>query len=252
MPDWFEDEAFWIDFYSFMFPPERIAKAAAEVDAVLALTGLRPGRVLDLSCGPGRHAVEFARRGFQVTGVDLSAYLLNVAASRAEAIPVEVEFVREDIRTFARPETYRLVVSLFSSFGYFADREQDLHVLRNVYQSLAPGGSFVLDLVGKENAVRRYQPAIVHALDDGSTLFEKIVIHDDWSRVRTEWFLIRGENVRRHTFALNLYSAQEMKQALRDAGFQDVTVYGDLAGHPYGVDAERLVAVAVKPKGRNA
>jgi len=167
-----------------------------------------------------------------------------------DELPSSLPFqnVQEDIRSFVRPQTYRLVVSLFSSFGYFEDRTQDMRVLRNVYQSLEEEGVFLLDMMGKEALARRFQPALVHEVDDGATLFEKVTILNDWSRVRTEWVLLRGESVRRHTVALNLYSAQELKVDLKEAGFRNVAVYGDLAGNPYDAEATRLIAVAVNSK----
>ncbi len=243
---WFADEAFWASFYPVMFPAARMDAASDEVDAALALAGVEQGPILDLACGPGRHAIELARRGHAVTGVDLSAYLLNVARQRAGEAGVEVEFVRADSRAFVRPEAFRLALHLFSSFGYFDDRANDLRVLRNVHRSLQPGGTLVIDLVGKETLARRFQAADVHEHAGGLLLFERREILDDWNRVRTEWVLVDGADARRHVFTLNLYSACELKTALRQAGFGGVRAYGSLTGRPYDAGAERLVVVAVK------
>jgi 2-polyprenyl-3-methyl-5-hydroxy-6-metoxy-1,4-benzoquinol methylase len=73
--EWFENDDFWRTFYPFMFADERFAATPDEVDRILALTQCSGGNVLDLCCGPGRHSVELARRGFQVTGVDRSPFL---------------------------------------------------------------------------------------------------------------------------------------------------------------------------------
>ena len=77
--EWFENDDFWRDFYPFMFPDERFAAAPDEVSRILALAQCSGGSVLDLCCGPGRHSVELARRGFRVTGVDRSPFLLAKA-----------------------------------------------------------------------------------------------------------------------------------------------------------------------------
>src|SRR6185437_13953181 len=74
--EWFENDDFWRDFYPFMFSDERFAATPDEVSRILALTQCAGGSVLDLCCGPGRHSIELAQRGFKVTGVDRSPFLL--------------------------------------------------------------------------------------------------------------------------------------------------------------------------------
>src|SRR5437667_115011 len=70
-----------------------------EIDRLEALLQLRPPiRILDLPCGQGRHAIELARRRYDVTGVDLSPYLLDVAKARAKTAGVEVRWLEGDIR----------------------------------------------------------------------------------------------------------------------------------------------------------
>jgi ubiquinone/menaquinone biosynthesis C-methylase UbiE len=68
---------FWRELYLYIFPPERFDAAASQVEQVLALACLNGGAVLDLCCGPGRHAIEFARRSFTVTGVDRTPFLVD-------------------------------------------------------------------------------------------------------------------------------------------------------------------------------
>jgi len=63
--EWFENGDFWRDFYPFMFPPERFAAAKDDVARILTLDQYSAGKLLDLCCGPGRHAVQFAQSGFR-------------------------------------------------------------------------------------------------------------------------------------------------------------------------------------------
>src|SRR6266404_5708320 len=137
---WFEDEEFWRDFYPFIFSPDRLAAAGEQVGQILALTGFSGHSVMDLCCGPARHSIAFAQRGFEVTGVDRSPFLLDRARDRASEAAVLVEFVMEDMRRFRRPAAFDLACNLFTSFGYFDHEDEDLQVLRNVHESLKPGG----------------------------------------------------------------------------------------------------------------
>ncbi len=247
MTQWFEDDSLWVDTYPYMFSPSRIAAAEEEVDPLLRLVGLQPQSILDLCCGPGRIAIPLARRGFRVTGVDRTKFFLDKARERAAAEDVQVEWVQEDMRTFARPGAFDLALSMFTSFGYFDDKDEDLTVLRNTYESLRPGGVLLLDVVGKERLARSFQPASSRKHADGSVVIDRREVYDDWTRVRMEWTIIKGDSVRVFTIDHTIYSGQELKDRLTAVGFRDVKLYGSMDGAPYGLEADRLIAVGRKP-----
>src|SRR5439155_1007169 len=74
-------------------------RTPAEIDRLEALLQLRPPRrILDLPCGQGRHAIELARRGYEVTGMDISPYLIEIARQRARAADVQVRWLTGDMR----------------------------------------------------------------------------------------------------------------------------------------------------------
>jgi len=239
---WFADEAFWIATYPFMFPEKRIAAADSDVEQILALGQRVSGNVLDLACGPGRHSVSLAQRGFTVTGVDRSPFLLGKARARAAELNARVEWVHADMRTFSRPAAFDLALSLFTSLGYFADDTDNQRVLNNVAASLRPGGVFVLDMIGKETLARIFSPTTSREVPSGLVIHRHKVI-DDWSRLENDWILIEGESTRTFRFRHWIYSGREIERMLRDAGFADVRLYGNYLGIPYGSEATRLVAV---------
>ena len=158
MTQWFEDESLWVETYPYMFSPTRFAAAEEEVDPLLRLIGMRPQTILDLCCGPGRFAIPLARRGFRVTGVDRTTFFLDKAKERAAAENVEVTWVQEDMRTYVQPNAFDLAISMFTSFGYFDDKEEDLTVLRNIFDSLRPGGMLVMDVMGRNGWHRSFSP----------------------------------------------------------------------------------------------
>ncbi|MCX6632681.1 MAG: class I SAM-dependent methyltransferase [Candidatus Solibacter sp.] len=242
--EWFANEAFWRELYPYVFPVERVAAAARQVTQILALSGVIGGAVLDLCCGPGRHAVEFARRGFAVTGVDRSPFLLDRARESAGA--ATVEWVQDDMREFRRPAGFDLACNLFTSFGYFEREEDNRRVLCNVLESLRDGGTFVMDLVGKERVVRQGLGAQRTEFADGSVLIQQPNVNQDWSRMHLEWTVVKGSQSRTYRFEHHLYSGQGLQDRLLSCGFAEVQLFGDLQGSPYGSDASRLVAVARK------
>jgi SAM-dependent methyltransferase len=246
MADWFADEAFWTEIYPFEFPASVIDAGAAQVDRALALTGVAGGHALDLGCGPGRHAIPLARRGFRVTAVDLSPFHLARARDHAGAAQVAVEFVQSDMRVFVRDDAFDLALSIFTSFGYFEDPADDRRVLDNVRRSLRPGGALVLDVASKERLARGLHPTLSQRTADGALLVQRHAIVDDWTRVRNEWTVVRDGRARTFEFSLRVYSGQELKALLGAAGFVEVRLYGGLDGRPYDLEAERLIAVAAR------
>jgi len=229
-----------------MFPDRAFAIAEEQVDKILQRSGLQSGAALDLCCGPGRHTIPLAKRGFQVTGLDLSSFLLGKAQSFAVAEKASIEFVQSDMRAFSRPESFDLIINIFTSFGYFEDPNDDLKVLQQVHRNLRSGGVFLLDMISKEWLAANYQSVLATKLENGALLVQRNEIVDDWTVVKNKWILVNGLDVRVFYFFDRIYSGQEMKMLLRDAGFTDITLFGDLDGNPYDVNVKRLIAVARK------
>jgi SAM-dependent methyltransferase len=234
--------------YPYMFPETRFQDAFTQVAKILRLVRVRrKGRTaLDLACGPGRCAIALAERGFAVTGVYKSKYLLAKARARARKERARIEWVRADMRDFIRPGAYDVVINMFTSFGYFDDKTHDLHVLRNIHASLRPGGALVMDVVGKEILMRMFQATTSTVEPDGSLLVQRHELFDEASRIRNEWILIKGGRARTFRFHHTLYSGQELKSLLRQAGFAAVRLCGSLDGEEYSPAGRRLIAVAVK------
>jgi SAM-dependent methyltransferase len=245
-PEWFEDEAFWTDLEPFLFPPERMEAGAEEIEKVLALAPPDGRAALDLCCGPGRHSLALAQRGFQVTAVDRFPRHLEQARLSAVDEGLEIEFVQADMREFVRPGAFDLALNLFTSFGHFATQAEDLQALANIHVSLKSRGLLVMDLAGKEWCARVFQPTTSQRLGDGSILVERHEILDGWSRIRNEWILIRDGRAKTFDFEHSLYSGAELRAMLEGVGFEDVRICGGLDGRPHDAETQRLVAVARK------
>jgi 2-polyprenyl-3-methyl-5-hydroxy-6-metoxy-1,4-benzoquinol methylase len=241
--EWFDDDSFWRDFYPFMFPATRVASAVGDSRKVVRLVRPKGKAVLDLCCGPGRFSNTFAKRGYRVTGVDRTRHYLAKARARARSAGARVEWVRRDMRDFVRPGAFDLALSMFTSFGYFARKDEDLRVLRHVLESLRPGGAFVIETVGKERLARIFLPVTFDMLPNGTRLFQRHVVRDDWSRMWNEWTIVRRGRAKTYTFEHTLFTGQELRNRMEQAGFVDVRLYGGLDGQEYGLKAERLVAV---------
>ncbi|MCK4657995.1 MAG: methyltransferase domain-containing protein [Phycisphaerae bacterium] len=250
MTVWHDNDTFWVDTASFMFSPSRWEQTPAEVDHMLELLKLSPGdAVLDLPCGPGRHSLELARRGFKVTGVDRTSQYLVWARQKADAEALGVEWVEADMRSFRRPGAYSAIVNLLTSFGYFEDQADDCRVAEHFFAGLQPGGQLLMEMMGKECLARIFRERDWHQADDGTLWLEERKLSPDWGWVDVHWISIRDSQRREHRFGHRLYAATELVALLREVGFDPVTVFGSLEGEPYDHNAKRLVLLARKPEG---
>ena len=242
---WHEDEAFWRHMATAIFSSKRRAKAPEEVEQILELVAVDPGAtVLDLPCGPGRHVLEFARRGFAVIGVDITPAYLDEARRRADEDDLNVELICDDMRRFQREGAFDLALNLFSSFGYFEDIAEDEQVARNILHSLRPGGTLVMDMFGREVVARVFNKGSWEEDEDGGLLLEEREILASWSRSRTRWIYLKDGERYEHTFELRVYAADQLMDLLRRAGFTEVDAYGSFKGDPYDHEAQRLVVTA--------
>jgi SAM-dependent methyltransferase len=235
---WYERDELWERMGQIMFGEQRMEMAIVEVDRLIELLDITTDdEILDLCCGIGRHSNELARRGYRVTGVDRTKSYLEIARGTAKNEGLSTEFVQMDMREFARESSFDVVLSMFTSFGYFDDDSQQRTVLENVYKSLRPGGRFIIEAMGKEVLARVFQEADWSEGDYGIHL-ERRRPTDDWGAkdgTRYEW------NVTHY-----LYSAVELKSLLRSAGFADVRAYGGLDGSTYDNTSRRLAVIGMK------
>ncbi len=240
--EWFEDEEFWTAYAPIMFDEPRWAEVPSAIDAIERLVGLEPGSaVLDSCCGPGRHSIELASRGYRVTGIDITEAYLEAARESAGG---DARFIRADVREYSPGASFDLALNLYTSFGYFADPADDLVALRRLRACLRPGGALVLETTGKETAARDFTAGESFERGGWGVRTEYSVV-GAWEGLRNRWILERGDEIVDREFVLRLYSGTEMRAALLAAGFRSARILGSLDGGPYDQSATGLVALAI-------
>lgn len=149
--EWF---ATWFDspYYHLLYRDRNQEEARAFIDALLAHLHPKPtARLLDLACGKGRHAVYLSQRGYDVTGVDLSAESIAYARQFAHQ---HLHFRVHDMRNPLPHGPFDFIFNLFTSFGYFAQETENVVALRSAAAALRPGGKMVIDFLNTERALR--------------------------------------------------------------------------------------------------
>jgi 2-polyprenyl-3-methyl-5-hydroxy-6-metoxy-1,4-benzoquinol methylase len=101
-------------------------------------------RILDIGCGTGRHSIELARRGYNVTGIDLSESQLNRAKTNAEKENLKIDFMIKDARDFNFNGSFdRAIMICEGAFPLMETDEMNYSILKNAFSSLKPGGRFI-------------------------------------------------------------------------------------------------------------
>jgi hypothetical protein len=103
-----------------------------------------------------------------------------------------------------------------------------------------------MDVASKERLARVLHPTTSHRTADGVLLIRRHTVVEDWARVHNEWTVVRDGRAQTFEFRLRIYSGLELRALLTAADFTEVRLYGGLDGRPYDLEAERLVAVAVR------
>ncbi len=246
MKHWYEDDEFWETMSSKIFSKDHWDRAPKEVEKIISLLEIaQDAYILDLCCGPGRHSLEFARRGYKILGVDRTLKYLEKARNQVKNEGLNAEFLQADMRNFCKPNTFDIILNLFTSFGYFENQEDDEKVLKNIYLSLKSGGKFLLDLVGKETLAPIFTEKSWVEEDGVLYLMDSKPI-ENWSKIRNRWIMIKNNIRKEFTFTHRLYSGSEIAKSLYKSGFKSVELIGDLNRNPYDNNARRLIAIATK------
>lgn len=134
-----------------------------EVDFLLEELELPQGAsILDVGCGTGRHSIELAKRGYAVTGLDLSSAMLAEAEKSADAAKVRVEWIHSDATKFSFPGKFDAAICLCEgAFGLLSQQddpiEQPLAILCNISKSLKPQAKALLTVLNAARMFRKYQ-----------------------------------------------------------------------------------------------
>jgi SAM-dependent methyltransferase len=234
--------------YRDVYAHRDLAAARDEVAALLA-PGDSPdrpclaGRVLDLGCGFGRHALALLEQGLDVFGLDLSQDLLVRAPGLEGGERLAGRLCRGDFRRLPfAPGSFDAVLMLFSSFGYFDDATNG-RVLDELARVLAPAGLVLLDLMNAERVRATLVPESRRELAGGE-LVETRRLLEDGRRVRKD-VVLRADGEERGWFEdVRLYDARELPPLFARHGLRLLRLEGDFDGRPSDAEGPRRLAWA--------
>lgn len=216
--------------------------------------GRSPRSLLDLGCGTGTHALLFARRGVQVTGLDASRTMLALARDKAKAAGLSLRLVHGSMRSFRLPRRFDLVISMFGAIGYLLTARSLLGCLGSVRRHLVPGGLFIFEYWQTSGVKSGHQSWLDRRTREFEILrLSESTLHRRPSRVSMDfrYFVLRGGQLRDRFVehhVVRTYTRGEMGRLLRRSGLERLGEFAATPGRkafdPVTPDTFRILAVA--------
>jgi SAM-dependent methyltransferase len=142
------------------------------------------------------------------------------------------------------PGRFNLILSLFTSFGYFDKDEENERVIRSVYQSLYPGGSYWLDFLNRDYVEKNLVPGNVSRLPSGIKVLETRKIAG--GRIIKDIYFKKNGTEKCYQESVRLFTPQDLERMFQKNGFRVENCFGDYNGNPCSPDSERTILVGKK------
>ncbi|TET44392.1 class I SAM-dependent methyltransferase [candidate division TA06 bacterium] len=245
MSEWWRD--FFDKDYVDIYGPVDAKKTAAEVEGIIKILKLRKGsKVLDLCCGYGRHSIGLMKRGFDVTGYDLSAVLLERARRDCEREKVNVNLVIGDMREIPFESEFDAVINMFTAFGYFETESEDQKVLDGVHASLRPGGKFLIDTINRERVIASFREKGWEKVGSHQFALDLRSFDPLTSRISVKTVILGGKQRIERSHSMRFYTLTELGKMIEKSRMMLKSVYGHIDGRDYWIDTPRMVVLATK------
>ena len=208
--------------------------------------------ILDLCGGHGRHSLELSKRGYMnVTVLDYSGYLVNLGEKRAKQEGLNTIFIQGDARnTGLCGQSFQFIIIMASSFGYFANEDENIKILNEAFRLLMPEGTILLDLPDRDYVRQNFKPFSCHKVNEDITVSRERELGDDIIYSREIVMSEKKGCIRDRTCCTRLYSPEKISDLLYSAGFSSITCKKDFmnreAEGDYGCMTNRMIVTAKK------
>ena len=218
---------------------------------ILAQHGITDGPVLDLGCGTGKMTRLMSEQGYDMTGIDNAAEMLQIAAMEPGEVPIL--YLLQDMQDLELDGCVRAVYSVCDCVNYVLDEEELQQAFSRVHEYLEENGVFIFDV----NTSYKYtkllaENTFAESRDEGSFIWDNY--YDEEERINEydlTLFIPEGDELYRRyteTHYQRNYETETLLKLLKNAGFIDIFVYDDYTDAPLCETSERAVFVAKKSK----
>ena len=239
--NWF---ASWFDsaYYPLLYRHRNEQEARTALHNLSTLLKLPAGaQVLDLCCGQGRHSRTLCELGYTVTGIDLSPSSIAEAERLAQG---KQQYFIQDMRKFEVNQHFDAVFNLFTSFGYFVNRADNLHVLRRIAAHLNNQGTLIIDYLNAFPLFSQTEQEN-HLQVDEVSFFTRKMREGDFIVKHIE--VKDGKQVHYFRERVQLITLEHFQVMLNETGFEIEQTFGNYHLHEYVPEtSERCIIIARK------
>ena len=216
---------------------------------ILKREGVKPRTAVDLACGTGSIALLMARDGLRVTAVDMSEEMLCVASQKAQELPNPPQFVCQRLENLHLYRGVDLAVCALDSLDYILDPEVCARAICRIYKALNPGGIFIFD-VNTPQKLRAMDGQVFLDEDDDVYCVWRGEFDEDTNICSYAMDLFQRQgNIWHRSFEEHqeyAYSARQLTEMLKKAGFTGIAVYADRRFEDPGPEEQRIYLKARK------
>lgn len=239
--EWFAE---WFDtsYYHILYKDRDDKEAELFIDKLCKHLGLNSETyALDLACGKGRHSITLHKHGYKVLGADLSAHSISEASKYAEN---GLDFIVHDMREIIVGEKFDAIFNIFTSFGYFDNKEDNIRVIRAAHEMLNNKGIFVIDFMNAQRVIENLVEKEIKEIDgiqfnisrqyDGSHIFKHIRFSDNGHEYH-------------FTERVQALKQEDFDEMLSANGFEILRIFGDFGLNDFNENtSDRLILIAQK------
>lgn len=220
-----------------------------EVDFLLSELDLQRGqRILDIPCGFGRHAIELSKRGFNVTGIDISETFIKGLTGKIIAEKLNIKTIRADILAIQLKERFSGAVCLGNSFGYFNMERMKLFV-EKVSSSLEAGSKFIINsgMIAESILPNFLLYKKNNSYNVGNITMNVTNIYNvEDSYMVSHLFYTKEGKTEEHSFKHYVFTLGEVKRLLKLYGLNTIATYSSTAKEEYNFGDQQVYIVAKK------
>jgi len=238
---WFQ---YWFNspYYHILYQQRNDAEAEFFIDNLTQF--LHPkadSKILDIACGKGRHSIYLNKKGFNVTGIDLSEQSIKYAQQFEND---KLHFLVHDMRRLFYINYFDIALNLFTSFGYFDTEKDHVNALKTFRKSLNDDGILVIDYFNTEKIIRNLNSKETKSLDGITFNIDKKVVD---GKIIKKINFEDQQKVYNFEERVQAFSFEDFERMLTKAGMVIQKTFGSYALDEFDkTSSDRLILICKK------